>query len=498
MELSELSDAELESELLTWAGRVAAGQAVVLRLLGEVDARGSWAQHGLRSCAHWVAWRMSVSLTTAQEKVRVARCLRALPAVAAAFVQGRVSYAQVRALTRVATPADEGTWLELARHSTAAQLERAVRGASRVRREEQRRLDPEGVAEQDRVRASWDEDGTLVLTLRIPPGQAPLVLAALEARTAQVRAEREERLASLAAELVGSAEPSAEGSAAAGAGRDEDVEEDRDEDYVYVEPELPDLPSHRGEPKAADEDALMARWWAEHRRRRDRADAAREAREQRQAEAAAREVPTGRVTLADGLVRALLDPVVGTPVTIQLLTDPVSGWARTAADELLPPGSVKALLRTALTARDGAGLTRYDRARRSREASPQLRTLLGQVDGERCRFPGCTHTRWLHAHHVRFWRDGGRTDLANLVLACSHHHQLIHEQGYQLRLDGHRVLHVRDQEGRPVLHRPALVPGRAEELDPGWAVGPDTLPTGWTGEPMDLGYVVSVLLAHAA
>lgn len=494
MDMGALSDAELESELLTWAGRVAAGQAVVLRLLGEVEARGSWQRHGLRSCAHWVAWRMSVSLTTAQEKVRVARSLRALPAVAAAFEQGRVSYAQVRALTRVATPADEGTWLELARHSTAAQLEVAVRGAARVRREEQRQLDPDTVAEQDRVRSRWDEDGTLVLTLRIPPGQAPLVLAALEARTAQVGAEQEARLADLATELIESEEPSAEGSEAAGA---ESVNDDVN-DYVYVEPPLPDLPSLRGQPKAPDEDALMADWWVEHRSRRDRADAARQAREQRQAEAVAREIPTGRVTLVDGLVRALLDPTVGTPVTVQLLTDPVSGWARTAADELFPPSSVKTLLRTALTARDGAGLTRYDRGRRSREVSPQLRTLLGQVDGERCRFPGCTHTRWLHAHHVRFWSRCGRTDVANLVLACSHHHQLIHEEGYQLRLDDHRVLHVRDKDGRPVLHRPALVPARAEDLDPERAVTPDSLPASWTGEPMDLGYVTSVLLAHAA
>lgn len=480
MDLEVLSDAELESELLTWAGRVAAGKAVVLRLLGEVDARGTWEQHGLRSCAHWVAWRLGVTLTTAQERVRVARALRVLPAVAGAFGQGRVSYAQVRAISRVATPADEATWLELARCSTAAQLERAARGAARVRREEERRRDPELVAEQDRVRATWDDDGTLVLTLRIPPGQAPLVIAALEARTAEVRAEQEVRLGELAAELL---DPSAEGP---------------DDSYVYVEPPYPDLPSHRGLPKGPEEDAQVAAWWAEHRARKDRADAARRAREQRAAEAAAREVPTGRVTLVDGLVRALLDPQTGTAVTVQLLTDPVSGWARTSADELLPPSSLRALLRTALAGRDGGGLRRYDRGRRRREASPQLRALLGQVDGERCRFPGCTHTRWLHAHHVRFWSNGGSTDLANLVLMCSHHHQLVHDEGYRLRLDADRVLHLHDRHGAPVLHHPALVQGQAADLDPDRTITPDTLPTGWTGERMDLGYVVSVLLAHAA
>jgi HNH endonuclease len=43
-------------------------------------------------------------------------------------------------------------------------------------------------------------------------------------------------------------------------------------------------------------------------------------------------------------------------------------------------------------------------------------------DGKRCQFPGCTHTRHLHAHHVRHWLFGGRTDIDNLILVCSFHH----------------------------------------------------------------------------
>ena len=44
-----------------------------------------------------------------------------------------------------------------------------------------------------------------------------------------------------------------------------------------------------------------------------------------------------------------------------------------------------------------------------------------------CRFPGCTHDRWLHAHHIRHWANGGATDSENLVTLCGFHHRLVHD-----------------------------------------------------------------------
>src|SRR5450631_4250655 len=44
-----------------------------------------------------------------------------------------------------------------------------------------------------------------------------------------------------------------------------------------------------------------------------------------------------------------------------------------------------------------------------------------------CRFPGCTHTRYLDAHHIEHWADGGLTNLSNLVTLCRLHHRLVHE-----------------------------------------------------------------------
>lgn len=50
-----------------------------------------------------------------------------------------------------------------------------------------------------------------------------------------------------------------------------------------------------------------------------------------------------------------------------------------------------------------------------------------------CRFLGCSRRRWVHAHHIRHWGDRGPTDLGNLVLLCSYHHQFVHKRGWTIR-----------------------------------------------------------------
>jgi hypothetical protein len=47
-----------------------------------------------------------------------------------------------------------------------------------------------------------------------------------------------------------------------------------------------------------------------------------------------------------------------------------------------------------------------------------------------CRFPGCTCTRFVDAHHIHHWADGGETKMNNLMLLCRRHHRLVHEEGY--------------------------------------------------------------------
>ena len=65
-----------------------------------------------KSCAEWLAWRCGLTPSTAREKVRTARALRTLPAIAAAFEDGRLSYSKVRALTRVVPTRSEVSVIE--------------------------------------------------------------------------------------------------------------------------------------------------------------------------------------------------------------------------------------------------------------------------------------------------------------------------------------------------------------------------------------------------
>ncbi|WP_037148496.1 HNH endonuclease signature motif containing protein [Rhodococcoides fascians] len=47
--------------------------------------------------------------------------------------------------------------------------------------------------------------------------------------------------------------------------------------------------------------------------------------------------------------------------------------------------------------------------------------------------------QWCQAHHVKFWEDGGATDLNNLALVCGECHRLVHHGDWQLIMgdDGH-------------------------------------------------------------
>lgn len=174
--LSALSDRELEDELATLASHLYAGTCRWLELVGEIDRRGGWAAEGRGSCAEWLAWRCALTPRAAREHVRVARRLGDLPLIHVMFARGELSYAKVRALTRVATEENEADLLELARVCTAAQLERAVRAYRRVTTEQ-------ACEQQEDAYLSvfWEADGSLAIHGRLSPEDGALLLRALDA-----------------------------------------------------------------------------------------------------------------------------------------------------------------------------------------------------------------------------------------------------------------------------------------------------------------------------
>ena len=128
-------------------------------------------------------------------------------------------------------------------------------------------------------------------------------------------------------------------------------------------------------------------------------------------------------------------------------------------------------------------LLNYERRRRIVPA--RLLRALKLRDHNRCRFPGCSHQRYVEAHHVEHWIDGGETRLDNLVLLCSAHHRLLHHGAFHVTIDDGDVVFV-SRDGEVIA--PALSPqfaGVSAEFLP-VSIGSDTpdqsLAWNWPGE----------------
>ncbi len=90
-------------------------------------------------------------------------------------------------------------------------------------------------------------------------------------------------------------------------------------------------------------------------------------------------------------------------------------------------------------------LLNYERRRRIVPA--RLLRALKLRDHNRCRFPGCAHQRYVEAHHVRHWIDGGETCLENLVLLCGAHHRMLHHGAFHITIEDDDIVFVsRDGE----------------------------------------------------
>jgi hypothetical protein len=138
-----------------------------------------------------------------------------------------------------------------------------------------------------------------------------------------------------------------------------------------------------------------------------------------------------------------------------------------------------------LVERDGEPLSV---GRRTRSIPPAIARALRARDSG-CRFPGCTRTRWVDAHHVEHWADGGETTVDNLVLLCRHHHRLIHERGFRVARERGEFV-FRRPGGRRIEMAPRLPLGGPLPRAPGPAPAP-------SGDRLDLDNAVFALAAAA-
>lgn len=84
----------------------------------------------------------------------------------------------------------------------------------------------------------------------------------------------------------------------------------------------------------------------------------------------------------------------------------------------------------------------------SRTVPGWLRRLVEARD-HHCQWMGCDRTRWVQAHHIQHWADGGATDLDNLILLCGFHHRFLHEHGWHITGNPHDQVVFRRPDWTP-------------------------------------------------
>ena len=176
---------QLGERIAEQAAHLDAAMHRLLADLREFDQRGGWHVQGAMSCAHWLAWRVSWDLGTARDRVRVARKLAEFSAIDDALRRGEISYSKVRAMVRVATPANEQLLLEHARLMTAAHLEKLCRKYALVQRHGQD-VRPGDDVQRRYVRRRDTEDGMVKIEAVLHAEEAELVWTMLNHAAAQL------------------------------------------------------------------------------------------------------------------------------------------------------------------------------------------------------------------------------------------------------------------------------------------------------------------------
>jgi hypothetical protein len=112
-------------DIATRRGALDAAEAKWLR---EAERLQIWQPLGMVSALDYLERVLGYTPHAARERLRVARALAELPAIAEAFAAGELPFSAVRELTRVATADTDLEWRDAAVGKTVHQIEDAVAG----------------------------------------------------------------------------------------------------------------------------------------------------------------------------------------------------------------------------------------------------------------------------------------------------------------------------------------------------------------------------------
>ena len=429
-----------------------------------MDRSRGWAEAGYANLGNWLDHRCGLGPCAARERIRIGRALARLPQIDAAFRDGVLSYSKVRAITRVATPDSEAVLLDIAGRSSAAQLESLVRTHERIGGEERER-----VCSEDRRSLNWYyEDGMVVITAAVPAERGALVIRALEK---VVDGRKDEREAYYQALLEGESGP-------ATTAPETVSPEGPPEEAPYVpgdvsaETERPVADACEHEPASAASLPAGLEFELSSTEQRH-ADALVEVAEHYLANGPGRRGRRYEVVLTIGRNELAGQTNAG---GARYHVDPDWGVDEEDARRIACDADITEFIQDVR-----GNLLDYERRRRI--VPGRLLRALKLRDHNRCRFPGCAHQRYVEAHHVEHWIDGGETRLDNLVLLCSAHHRLLHHGAFRIVPENDGLVFVsRDGEVIEPALRPQF-PATFPPVFPGkrgrWASGlpPHRLPS---------------------
>ena len=183
--LDEVPLERLESEIASFASRLAAATARWLIWIAAYDRRQGWASWETKSCAHWLNWHCGVSPRTAREHVQIGHKLEAFTELRNVFLAGELSYSKVRAIARVIEPANETELIDLARQSTASQLERILGKLPTPGDDES------DETSKDDIRFTNNGDGTMTMEVTRPIAEMTKAKKAVEKKASDVIAREQ-------------------------------------------------------------------------------------------------------------------------------------------------------------------------------------------------------------------------------------------------------------------------------------------------------------------
>jgi len=131
--------------------------------------------------------------------------------------------------------------------------------------------------------------------------------------------------------------------------------------------------------------------------------------------------------------------------------------------------------------------------RKTRTISAPLRRILNARD-KGCRFPGCANTRYIDAHHVEHWANGGETKPSNLVSLCRFHHHAVHEGGIRIEKLDDGALRFVKSNGVAIDN---VAPGCTQPPGDWRNLPAATAASRYRGDRMDLDLAVDVMMQKA-